>query len=589
MLTISKPMTGADCGDYYLELAQGDYYTNAHEEPGRWFGQGAALLELDGEVSALALKNLLEGRSVDGRQAWVQNAGDAKRQKAWDLTFSAPKAPSVLWALSPEDVRRVIEQCHQEAFAATLTYIEETAGITRRGKGGRIKEKAALIFAAFPHTTSRAQDPQLHTHVLLINLGLRRDGTTGSLQTLDVFRLKMTAGAMYRREFAARLEQRLGLTIEFESVGFHIRGVPKGLCELFSKRSRTIKIVLKQRGQTGAVAAKIVALITRMRKQRVPRSELFAAWRAVADTCGWSTAEVRQLIRLGQEQRLTQGPTTGASEARDLTAAPHPTPQTTEQSRPADRQGSQASGADKGKSGKTQTPGKAADRRGSEEQASGQSAREERAHAQDNAGQGRRRQSGQAGTDSRNRRGPGHDERQSEQQQQTQTGNCADDKIRTKTNLTWRDPLDLPFIRIERRPLFPNAPFWSPAKGLNPPRIVIGRPPRPRWVKVQWRKDLVLVHFRVQQRRVFRRAPKWNPLHNLTMPSLRFAKVPQIPKDEAPHTWGSVLWEKELGPLALRVQKRRLFPRVYRSTRAGRLELPALRIVRAEQQQQHSH
>jgi hypothetical protein len=78
-------------------------------------------------------------------------------------------------------------------------------------------------------------------------------------------------------------------------------------------------------------------------------------------------------------------------------------------------------------------------------------------------------------------------------------------------------------------------------------------------------------------------------LHNLTIPSLRFAKVPQIPKDEAPHTWGSVLWEKELGPLALRVQKRRLFPRVYRSTRAGRLELPALRIVRAEQQQQHSH
>ena len=74
MLSISEAKTSTGAANYYLELAQGDYYTNAHAEPGRWFGPAAALLGLDGEASASAFNNLLEGRSAvseDNARAWV--------------------------------------------------------------------------------------------------------------------------------------------------------------------------------------------------------------------------------------------------------------------------------------------------------------------------------------------------------------------------------------------------------------------------------------------------------------------------------------------------------------------------------------
>jgi hypothetical protein len=48
----------------------------------------------------------------------VQNAGHPKRDAAWDLTFSAPKSVSVLWALVPEPIRQQIEQAHQAAVGA---------------------------------------------------------------------------------------------------------------------------------------------------------------------------------------------------------------------------------------------------------------------------------------------------------------------------------------------------------------------------------------------------------------------------------------------------------------------------------------
>ena len=110
MLSISTSLKGAKSWEYYAKLAEGRYYVNAHEESGQWFGNGTEPLELSETVSAEAFKNLLDGRSIDGHRALVQNAGDSKRQKGWDLTLSAPKSVSVAWALSSNKVRRLIER-----------------------------------------------------------------------------------------------------------------------------------------------------------------------------------------------------------------------------------------------------------------------------------------------------------------------------------------------------------------------------------------------------------------------------------------------------------------------------------------------
>lgn len=182
-----------------------------------------------------------------------------------------------------------------------LTYLEQVAGCTRRGAGGATLEPAALTFATFQHSTSRAQDPQLHTHALLLNLGLRADGTTGTLHSLPVFREKMNAGAIYQTELAAGLRQRLGLALEPEHVGFHIRGVPKELCRQFSQRRQDIEQELARRGKDNAVAAKVAALETRPEKECVARTELVARWQKAGAEFGWSAKQAEQLRRQGPE------------------------------------------------------------------------------------------------------------------------------------------------------------------------------------------------------------------------------------------------------------------------------------------------
>ena len=297
MLSISQPLSGSACGTYYTGGGAEGYYTNPLESQGEWFGSAAEKLRLKGAVNPRAFQRLLSGFSVKGNAALVQNAGAQKRQSAWDLTFSAPKSVSVLWALASEAFRKDIAQCHREAVQASLRTLEQTAGITRRGKGGAIKERAALLFALFTHGTSRALDPQLHTHAVLVNLALRMDGTTGTLQSRDIFRAKMEAGGLYRTELAARLEQRLALQIEVEKAGFHIRGVPKNLCDEFSKRRRAIVKSLREHGRDGAIAAKVAALDTRSKKLNISDEKLFALWQARGVAHGWGAEQAEELIR----------------------------------------------------------------------------------------------------------------------------------------------------------------------------------------------------------------------------------------------------------------------------------------------------
>jgi conjugative relaxase-like TrwC/TraI family protein len=48
----------------------------------------------------------------------------------------------------------------------------------RRGKGGTSIEPADLVFAIFDHRTSRNLNPTMHAHSLLLNVGMRRDGSS---------------------------------------------------------------------------------------------------------------------------------------------------------------------------------------------------------------------------------------------------------------------------------------------------------------------------------------------------------------------------------------------------------------------------
>ena len=174
--------------------------------------------------------------------------------------------------------------------------------MARRGKGGEQAERGGLVFATFEHGTSRAQDPQLHTHALFMNIVRREDGSFGTANAESVFKAKMAAGALYRAELAQELEERLGLAVKREEISFSLSGVPKSLCEHFSTRRAEIEKVLAEKGMDSPEAAAVAALATRSVKGHASREELFEKWQGAGQLFGWEKKDAQMLLRVQPER-----------------------------------------------------------------------------------------------------------------------------------------------------------------------------------------------------------------------------------------------------------------------------------------------
>ena len=185
-----------------------------------------------------------------------------------------------------------------------LKVLQDKAGFTRRGKGGKKIEKASLLFALFRDFTSRALDPQLHTHVLLFNAAMREDGTTGTIRTKEVFQMKMALGECYRNSFEKRLSKFVAIKREPGQFGFRVNGVPESLCKAQSKRRNEIKAELERIGKFDAVSAKEVTLKTRKAAKNASLNVLFDEWKRVGESHGFGEKEALSLFN--RERQRTQ-------------------------------------------------------------------------------------------------------------------------------------------------------------------------------------------------------------------------------------------------------------------------------------------
>jgi TrwC relaxase len=164
--------------EYVLSQIAGgleEYYTSGLEAPGVWAGRWSEQLGLSGLVEADHLRALVKGVDPITRTALLQEA--ARKVNAFDATFSAPKSASLLWALGGPDVESAVSIAHVEAVSTTLSFLEDHAAVARQQIGGvwtRVPTEG-LAVATFVHRTSRAGDPQLHTHCVISNL-VRRHG-----------------------------------------------------------------------------------------------------------------------------------------------------------------------------------------------------------------------------------------------------------------------------------------------------------------------------------------------------------------------------------------------------------------------------
>jgi len=284
MLSIGS--MGEHSAKYYMGLATEDYYLDGGEPPGVWHGRGAAELGLTGTVEKRAFYAIFYGASPESGELLVRKQPDRAHHPGWDLTFSAPKSVSVLWSQTDEDTRHKIQELHFQAVQKSLTYLENNALITRRGAGGHEREPVHLVSTVFEHGTSRAQDPQLHSHALVFNVGTRDDGTTGAIHGTLMYRYKMAAGALYRAELAVLLQRELHLTVEQDGSAFAVSGISKRLVREFSKRRQQIENALKSRGLESAQAAAMVTIETRAVKEHVARQELFGQWQSIGSEYG---------------------------------------------------------------------------------------------------------------------------------------------------------------------------------------------------------------------------------------------------------------------------------------------------------------
>ena len=269
MLSIAKLVTRAE--DYYLRtVASGreEYYTGAGESPGYWLGQGARLLGLSGEVVPADLRALLAGVSPHGEILTAGGVVPARRVVGFDLTFSAPKSVSLLYGLSDSDVSATVRAVHADAVAQALDYLERRALCVRRGAGGLRRIGAqGLVGAAFAHRTSRAGDPQLHTHVLVANVAQGDDGTWSAPDGRLIYVHTRTAGFVYQAALRAGLGKALSVRFGPAVHGMaELDGVPKGVLRAFSTRRREIEGLMAATGVHTPRAAEAAALVTRSRK-----------------------------------------------------------------------------------------------------------------------------------------------------------------------------------------------------------------------------------------------------------------------------------------------------------------------------------
>jgi conjugative relaxase-like TrwC/TraI family protein len=246
-----------------------DYYAGDRLSPSEWQGKGAAALGLSGEVNRETFRDVLDGK-IDGQQLGTMRDGKLEHRPGWDVTLSAPKSVSIMAEVAGD---KRLFAAHGQAVKAALAHVEKHMAATRVRDGGTVNRETTgnLVIASFQHGTSRAQDPQLHTHNVILNATQGEDGTWRSLEPRALYQLQKQIGAIYRQELALKVRE-LGYQIETgKDSMFEIKGVSPEVLDAFSKRSADIEAALGERGTSREAASaaekQVAALATRQARR----------------------------------------------------------------------------------------------------------------------------------------------------------------------------------------------------------------------------------------------------------------------------------------------------------------------------------
>lgn len=291
-------------GSKYLakHLCANDYYEKGGEVVGRWIGEGAKMLGLEGKAIGhrdAAFEALRKNLDPNTGQQLTPRTKD-ERRAFFDFQVSAPKDVSVL-AITFGDKRLL--QAHARAVAAGYGELQRFAA---RGLGKyQTRLTGNLITAEFNHTASQELDAQVHTHLVCMNATFDHEAKQWyALENAEMFRAINLAGRVYQAALAREVRA-LGYEIEEERnakgriKGFTIAGVTENDRAVQSTRSQQIEAACdkfrKEKGRAPTTKERhVIATETRAKKlQETTTPEVLAKQRAK-----YSAADIARLERL---------------------------------------------------------------------------------------------------------------------------------------------------------------------------------------------------------------------------------------------------------------------------------------------------
>ena len=236
-------LKGADAGAYYVE-ALPNYYLDSGEPKGTWHGKGAELLGLEGEIIDGEFMRVMAGvhPRMRGDVPLGRSYGE-KSVRGLDITASAPKSVSTMFAIGDDDTRRHVLAAHDTAVATMLEWVETHAHTRYRIDGQvAVVDAEGIIAATFRQHTSRALDPQLHTHVVIANRVRSDDGRWLALDARTLKLDQRTLSAIYHYTLRSELTGRLGVDWQPVVNGIaEIAGMNDAVLEEFSARTAGVQ------------------------------------------------------------------------------------------------------------------------------------------------------------------------------------------------------------------------------------------------------------------------------------------------------------------------------------------------------------
>lgn len=270
MLSVQPLRSAQGAADYYHTAFE---YYSGDAQSMRWLGKGAEILGLSGKVEKQDMLNLLEGRLPNGQ---VLKNPKGEHRPGFDMTFTAPKSMSILIGL---DADEKLLEIHDLAVERAIQRIEKEFAQTRIVIDGKVHyvNTDNLVVAAIRQPSSRANEPNTHTHGVTMNITFSEDEKARSLASDMDFNqgvieqlqkhIKYAGLAAYRTEAANLLKE---YHYRLKDVGhglFELADFPKELIDEFSSRSQNKKEIMEENNWEGARYASIATQLSRPDKE----------------------------------------------------------------------------------------------------------------------------------------------------------------------------------------------------------------------------------------------------------------------------------------------------------------------------------